>query len=119
MARATLARLGGPAALLLEADLAHIWASPTAEVDAEAHEAMLRAALSMTPGRERDDLLAAALTETRQLVADEPYAGWAQRPRERLDALRHEARLALARDPGARGRPLGPRRRDSGMACLL
>lgn len=106
MARATLSHLGAPAAALLEADLTHIWASPDAEVDAQAHEAALRAALSMAAGLERDRLLTAALTESRQLLSDEPYADWAQRPRERLDALRQEARLALARDRGrGAGRP--------------
>jgi DNA-binding SARP family transcriptional activator len=98
MARAALAGLGDPAASLLEADLTHIWASPTAEVDAEAHEQALRAALAMGPGHERDTRLAASLAEDGELLADEPYADWALRPRERLEALRQEARLALARD---------------------
>jgi class 3 adenylate cyclase/tetratricopeptide (TPR) repeat protein len=98
LARATLAAVGGPAPALLGADLVHIWASPSAEVDAEVHEAALRSALSMTPGTERDALLAATLAEARQLLADEPYADWAQRPRERLEMLRQEARLTLARD---------------------
>jgi DNA-binding SARP family transcriptional activator len=108
MARSTLAELGGTAASLLEADLSHIWASPAAGVDAEAHEQALRAALSMEPGQARDDRLVAALAEDGELLADEPYADWALRPRERLEALRQEARLALARDraKGA-GRPEG------------
>ncbi len=95
MARAALADLGED---VLLADLTHIWASPTARIDAEAHDAALRAALAMGPGRERDDLLVAALAEDGELLADEPYADWALRPRERLDALRQEARLTLARD---------------------
>ncbi|MBV9449291.1 MAG: AAA family ATPase [Streptosporangiaceae bacterium] len=98
MARAALSPLGGSASTLLEADLVHIWASPSAEVDAEAHEAALRDALATGPGKERDDLLVKALAETRQLLADEPYADWAVRPRERLEALRLQARLTLARD---------------------
>ena len=98
MARATLAGLGQPAAALLAADLNHIWASPAAEVDAEEHDQALRAALSMDPGHERDARLAAALAEEGELLADEPYADWALRPRERLAILRQEARLALARD---------------------
>ena len=98
MARSTLAELGQPAASLLAADLSHIWASPAAEVDAEEHEQALRAALSMDPGQERDRRLAAALAEQGELLADEPYADWALRPRERLATLRQEARLALARD---------------------
>ena len=95
MARAALADLGED---LLFADLTHIWASPAAQVDAEAHDAALHAALAMGPGRERDDLLVAALAEDGELLADEPYADWALRPRERLEALRQEARLTLARD---------------------
>ena len=98
MARAALAGLGEPAASLLEADLSHIWASPVAEVDAVEHERALRAALAMDPGYERDTRLAAALAEDGELLADEPYADWALRPRERLEVLRQEARLALARD---------------------
>ena len=101
MARAALAGLAGPgepAASLLEADLTHIWASPAVEVDAAEHEQALRAALAMGPGHERDGLLAATLAEDGELLADEPYADWALRPRERLEALRQEARLALARD---------------------
>ena len=98
MARGTLAELGRPAASLLAGDLSHIWASPAAEVDAEEHEQALRAALSMDPSHKRDGSLAAALAEEGELLADEPYADWALRPRERLATLRQEARLALARD---------------------
>jgi DNA-binding SARP family transcriptional activator len=105
MARAALAGLGEPGKqgepgepVLLEADLTHIWASPAVEVDATEHAQALRAALALGPGHERDDLLVAALADDGELLADEPYADWALRPRERLEALRQEARLALARD---------------------
>ena len=98
MARAALAELGEPAISFLKADLSHIWASPAAEVDAEEHEAALRAALLIDPGQDRDERLVAALAEEQELLADEPYADWAVRPRERLAALRQAARLALARD---------------------
>ena len=54
--------------------------------------------MAMDPGHERDARLAAALADDGELLADEPYADWALRPRERLEALRQEARLALARD---------------------
>jgi DNA-binding SARP family transcriptional activator len=98
MARSTLAALGGSAADLLHADLTSIWASPTAEIDAETHDRALRAGLAMAPGLDRDHQLAAALTVDGELLADEPYADWALRPRARLAALRQEARLTLARD---------------------
>src|SRR3984893_1258654 len=107
MARAALAGLDGHgepgepgerAASLLEADLTNIWASPAVEVDAALHEQALRAALALGPGHERDDLLVAALADDGERLADEPYADWALRPRERLETLRQEARLALARD---------------------
>ena len=98
MARGALAELGQPAAALLAADLSHIWVSPEVEVDATEHERALRAALALDPGHERDGQLAAALAARGELLADEPYADWALRPRERLETLRQEARLALARD---------------------
>ena len=102
MARSALADLGEPAAALLAADLGHIWVSPAVEpaieVDADTLAAALRAGLAMAPGRDRDDRLSAALAQDGELLADEPYAGWAERARERLATLRQEARLALARD---------------------
>src|SRR6266702_3098082 len=117
MARAALAGLaepGAPAASLLEADLTHIWASPAVEVDAAQHEQALRAALALGPGHERDDLLVAALADDGELLADEPYADWALRPRERLEALRQEARLALARD---RAKGAGDSRAEAVLAA--
>jgi DNA-binding SARP family transcriptional activator/class 3 adenylate cyclase/tetratricopeptide (TPR) repeat protein len=98
MARGTLAGLGEQADSFLVADLNHIWVSQAAQVDAEVLQEALRAALATEPGDDRDDLLVAALAEDGELLADEPYADWAQRPRERLDTLRQDARLALARD---------------------
>src|SRR6266699_2410906 len=114
MARAALAGLGEPAASLLEADLTHIWANPAVEVDAAEHEHALRAALALGPGHERDGLLATALAEDGELLADEPYADWALRPRERLEALRQEARLALARD---RAKGAGDSRAEAALAA--
>src|SRR6478672_1589551 len=117
MARAALAGLaapGEPSASLLEADLTHIWASPDADVDAAEHEHALRVALALGPGHERDALLATALADDGELLADEPYADWALRPRERLEALRQEARLALARD---RARGAGDTRPEAQLAA--
>ena len=98
MARAALAGLGEPATALLGADLTHVWLSPRLEVDADLQADALRAGLGLGPGLERDDVLSAALAQDGQLLSDEPYAEWADRARERLDALRQEARLVLARD---------------------
>jgi DNA-binding SARP family transcriptional activator/tetratricopeptide (TPR) repeat protein len=98
MARVALSGLGPHADALLMADLTQIWVSPAAQVDAEAQQTALRAALSMPAGQDRDDRFVAALAEEAELLADEPYADWALRPRERLEALRQEARLTLARD---------------------
>ena len=90
MARSALADLGGPAADLIDADLASIWASPAIETDLDAHQQALLAGLALAPGADRDEQLAAALAEEGELLADEPYADWALRPRERLEALRQE-----------------------------
>src|SRR5690348_6851027 len=114
MARAALAVLGPAADGLLAADLTHIWAAPDAEVDAEETERALRAALAMEPGQGRDTRLVAALSGQDELLADEPYADWALAPRERLEALRQEARLALARD---RSRGAGQARPEAVLAA--
>ena len=114
MARAALAPLGPGADGLLAADLTHIWAAPDAEVDAEGTERALRAALTLEPGQDRDARLTAALAGDGELLADEPYADWALRPRERLESLRQEARLALARD---RSRGAGQARPEAVLAA--
>ena len=98
MARGALAGLGADGAALLSADLLHIWASPDVTVDVETRSAALRAGLAMSPGQLRDDTLSGALAEDGELLADEPYAEWAIRVRERYEMLCQEARLALARD---------------------
>lgn len=98
MARGALAGLGEPGASLLAADLGSIWVPTAVEVDAGRHEEALRAGLAMAPGQERDDRLSSALAQDAELLEDEPYADWAAGPRERLEALRQQARLALARD---------------------
>ncbi|MGD0559575.1 MAG: AAA family ATPase [Streptosporangiaceae bacterium] len=98
MARSALAGLGEPAPALLDADLTHIWAVSSVTVDADVHEAALHAALDVDPGQARDARLVAALAEKGELLADEPYADWAIGPRDRLETLRQQARLALARD---------------------
>jgi class 3 adenylate cyclase/DNA-binding SARP family transcriptional activator len=98
MARSALAELGPDGTALLSADLLHIWASPDVTVDADSRSAALRAGLAMVSGQLRDDALACALTSGGELLADEPYAEWAIRVRERYETLCQEARLALARD---------------------
>ncbi len=114
MARAALASLGPAADALLAADLTHIWAAADAAVDAEETERDLRAALALEPGRDRDARLTAALAAHGELLADEPYADWALRPRERLESLRQEARLTLARD---RSRGAGQARPEAVLAA--
>ena len=98
MARTALAELGEPGTALLGADLTHLWLAPGITVDADDLTAALAAGLAMTPGQPRDDRLSAALAEDAELLPGEPYADWADRARDRLNALRQEARLALARD---------------------
>ena len=98
MARATLAELGEPGTALLGADLTHIWLAPAIVVDADAQIEALHAGLALSAGQDRDDRLSAALADDGELLPDEPYADWAAPPRDRLSALRQEARLALARD---------------------
>ena len=98
MARAALAELGEPAASVLQADLTHIWATPDAQVDADEQQAALARALAMRSGPERESALVDALADEGVLLADEPYADWAVLPREHLESLRQEARLALARN---------------------
>ena len=121
MARLVLGQLGPPAAGLLCADRARIWAAPEValEVDLDAHEQALRAALSAPPGQGRDDALAGALSCSGDPLEDEPDAEWAERVRERLEYLRQEARLELARD---RLRGMGRARPDevvqAWQACL-
>jgi class 3 adenylate cyclase/tetratricopeptide (TPR) repeat protein len=100
LARSALSALGEEGEGLLAADRDRIWASPEIEVDSEAHQRSLRAALVLPPGRQRDEALCAALSEEGTLLEDEPLADWAVPPREALEVLRQEARLCLARDRG-------------------
>lgn len=100
MARSVLAQLGGPAAGLLCADHNSIWAATdiALDVDLDAHEQALRAALRSSPGQSRDRALAEALSSGGVPLEDEPVAEWADRVRDRLEDLRQDARLELARD---------------------
>jgi DNA-binding SARP family transcriptional activator len=98
MAHSALAPLGDQAASLLAADRTHVWGAADAWVDAEALTAALHRALRMTVGASRDEALTAALAVDGELLADEPYADWALGPRDELELLRQEARLALARE---------------------
>jgi DNA-binding SARP family transcriptional activator/class 3 adenylate cyclase len=110
MARAVLGELAPQAAELLTSDHNHIWAGPgiALEVDLDAHERALRAALAASPGERRDLLLVEALRSPAVPLDDEHEAEWAERVRQRIQYLRQEARLELARDRSAgrgRGRP--------------
>ncbi len=123
MARGGAVGPGKPGAVLIQADRLNIWASPelVLEIDFEHHEKELRSALAMTPGQSRDDRLVAALEEDeKELLADEPYSDWAIRPRERLEALRQQARLSLARDrAGGAGRAGREPVVEAWGSCLL
>ena len=100
MARSALAVLGEPAHDLIRADRGHVWIDPERglEVDLDLVDELLRLGLDTEPGAVRDDALARALGFPGMLLEDEPYEDWALRPRERLEWVRQEARLALARD---------------------
>jgi class 3 adenylate cyclase len=100
LARASLSELGDRAHAMLLADRTHIWVDRglVEETDFEANTRALNDALDTEPGSQRDRLLALALATDGSLLEDEPLALWAERPRERLDWLRQEARLTLARD---------------------
>lgn len=103
LARDALAPLGQPGSGLLEADRMRIWVNPDVilAVDLDSHDQKLRAGLAMAPGLERDECLVLALGQSGTFLEDEPYAEWALQPRENLEALRQEARLALAGDRSA------------------
>jgi DNA-binding SARP family transcriptional activator len=73
----------------------------------------LRDALRTPAGGARDAALTAALADDGELLADEPYADWALGPRDQLEMLRQEARLALARD-----RSRGAGQFGQGMAAV-
>ncbi len=113
MARASLSQLGGGAQRLLQGDRTFIWAdlALVAELDLEAHEEALRSALKADRSADRERLLLKAQQCSAPLLEDEPFASWAIAPRERLEELRHQARLALARD-----RADGKGRADQGAA---
>ena len=98
MARTALAELGDGGAALLGADLTHIWLSPRARGRRRrpGARAARRAGACARRGAGRG--ARGALADDAELLPDEPYADWADRARDRLNSLRQEARLALARD---------------------
>jgi class 3 adenylate cyclase/two-component SAPR family response regulator/tetratricopeptide (TPR) repeat protein len=100
LARQALKELGQEAAGLLRADPTQIWANPSLAlvVDLDAHEQALHAALRASPGPGRDAALAAVLSTRGIPLEDEPQAAWAATVRDRVEYLRQEARLELARD---------------------
>ena len=112
MSRLTLRELGPQASSLLRADAKQIWADSgvSLEVDLDSHERMLRTALLAEPGLARDSSLTRALATQGIPLEDEPEADWADAVRDRVESLRQEARLELARDRWrGLGRPI-PRR---------
>ena len=121
MARLALKELGPQAAGLLCADPSQIWADPAVAlvVDLDAHEEALRAALQAPPGQGRDAALVEVLSTGGAPLEDELEAEWAARVRERVEYLRQEARLELARD---RSRGVGRARPEEVLqawqACL-
>ena len=121
MARLALKELGPQAAGLLCADPSQIWADPAValDVDLDAHEQALHAALQASPGQGRDDSLVEVLSTGGAPLEDEPEAEWAAPVRERVEYLRQEARLELARD---RSRGVGRARPEEVLqawqACL-
>jgi adenylate cyclase len=99
MARAALSELGEDGRRLLVGEAGLVRADgKVLEVDFESHLQALENGLAMAPGTARDEQLTAALADEGVLLEDEPYCEWAMRPRQALDKLRQEARLALARD---------------------
>ncbi len=108
MARAVLHRSAPGTVEWLASDRTNVWLIPNfaLEVDVEQHQQALRCALATSPGPSRDAALSAALAEDRPLLDDEPYADWAAPARDRLEALRQEGRLELAR--GRRDRSTAP-----------
>jgi class 3 adenylate cyclase/DNA-binding SARP family transcriptional activator/tetratricopeptide (TPR) repeat protein len=106
MARSALGELGPQTGGLLCADPAQIWVATDVDLrlDLDAHERALRTALAGSPGLGRDSSLVEALSMEGVPLEDEPEAEWAARVRERVEYLRQEARLELARD---RSRGLG------------
>ncbi len=100
LARQALKELGPQATGLLCADVSQIWADSAVAlaVDLDAHEDALHAALKASPGQGRDAALVEVLTTGGVPLEDEPEADWAARARERIEYLRQEARLELARD---------------------
>ena len=98
MARSALSALGHDATQVLAADRDRIWVDATRaglslEVDLDTHQAALRGGLALAPGADGDERLEAALAQEGTLLEDEPYADWALRRREAIEALRQEARL--------------------------
>ena len=100
MARSVLLPLGPKAGGLLRSDRAQLWFSTDIilHVDLDGHEQALRSALRASPGLDRDTAIIHALATDGVLLEDEPDAEWACRVRERLEYVRQEARLELARD---------------------
>lgn len=84
---------GGADAVVLRAEMVSLFPGTSVEVDVAVFEAAARAALA-----EDDEAAAAAVLDRwpAELLPDEPYAAWADAPRQRIDLLRRRL-LLLAR----------------------
>lgn len=83
---------------LIETDREVVWLTDrvTVEIDADVLREQLESAVSMTPGREREEALRMALLDQRELMDEERYSDWTAASRDRLASLRLRATAALA-----------------------
>ena len=104
MARLALKELGPQAAGLLCADPSQIWRHPTSPWMWTSTPTKRRCTPRWGPrrARRRDAALVEVLLTGGVPLEDEPEAEWAAPVRERVEYLRQEARLELARDRSRR-----------------
>ena len=103
MARATLERPSGRAVFSVDRVTIGLVGDDLV-VDLDELEAALRAGLEH-PAEAQIRLLVPLVADRRVLLEDDPYEDWAIAARERLEALRAEARVGLARALDSTGAP--------------